>query len=255
MTNDVLEWEPLTNTGSRIINPDFSKDTILKIGAFGTCGNPSNPDYISWRNECLVPIAEMYGVGDRIFNPEAGEWTPDRAPIEGFHFARDSVLAVAVTNHTGSPAAIMEAGFAAYGGILRGQKVTVSIEENEHTPDNMQIPRQLALSVLRATEKQYPLFMLTDKVEVLANRSALELRTLLNNRESNVGVHTQYELPAAQQNLLPEIYLSGTSGERKPAWMARIKDTIHMLDPDVPIVTAIKMIGVQQPLRKRLLAS
>lgn len=220
---DWLTWRPLAESSTRVAASGLGKEGILRIGAFGTCGDPSNPDYESWRTETLLPILDMYGVGDKVFNPEVEVWTRSRAPIESVHLARDEVIAVAVTNQTGGHASIMEAGFAAYGGILRGQDVIVSLENNEESPEATRVARQLARSVLTATEAQYPLFSLVDNLDLLSHKAGIRLSEKIRSAKSGVATRVEYELPPIRNDLDPTIYLSGTSGDQKPAWMKKVR--------------------------------
>lgn len=220
-----LTWRPLADNSSRVVARGLGEEGILQIGAFGTCGDPREEGYVSWREDNLMPVLEQYGVADKVFNPEVETWTPTRAPIESIHLARDEVVTVAVTNQTGSHASIMEAGFAAYGGVLRGQDVIVSIEDNEQSPATTRVARQLAKSVLRATEAQYPLFSLADNLELLSHRAAIGLKERIRQRSGGVAMRTEYTLPPIRTDLDPAIYLSGSSGETKPAWMTKIAST------------------------------
>jgi hypothetical protein len=217
-----LTWRPLADSSTRVVARGLGNEGILQIGAFGTCGNPSAEGYTSWRTDSLIPVLDQYGVADKVFNPEIETWTPTRAPIESIHLARDEVVTVAVTNQTGSHASIMEAGFAAYGGILRGQDVVVSIEDNEQSPEETRVARKLAKSVLTATEAQYPLFSLVDNLELLSHRVAIGLKEKIRQRTGGVVMRTEYTLPSVRTDLDPTIYLSGTSGTTKPAWMSKI---------------------------------
>ena len=220
-----LTWRPLADSSSRAVARGLGEEGMLQIGAFGSCGDLNAPDYLSWREDSLLPVLDQYGVADRVFNPEVASWTPGRAPIESIHLARDEVVTVAVTNQTGSHASIMEAGFAAYGGVLRGQDVVVSIEDDERSPEATRVARQLAKSVLSATEAQYPLFSLADNLGLLSHRAAIALKEKIRQRSSGVAVRTEYTLPPIRTDLNPTVYLSGTSGKRKPAWMTRVAAT------------------------------
>ncbi len=228
-----LSWRPLSDSSSRVVARGLGEEGIEAIGAFGTCGDPSDPGYCSWRTDNLMPVLSRYGVQDKVFNPEVKTWTPARAPIESIHLARDEVLTVAVTNHTGSHASIMEAGFAAYGGVLRGQDVIVSIEDNEGTPESTRTARKLAKSVLSATEAQYPLFTLASDLEELSHRAAIGLTEKIKQRKSGVATRTEYDLPPVRTDLDPTIYLSGTSGKERPAWMDKIKELVGKYDVKV----------------------
>jgi hypothetical protein len=221
-----LKWKPLSDSSTRIVARGLGNQGILSVGAFGTCGNPSAEDYSSWRAETLLPVLEEYDVADKVFNPEIEEWTPTRAPIESIHMARDEVLTVAVTNQTSSHASIMEAGFAAYGGILRGQDVMVHIEHNSDSPEDTQVARRLSRIVLKATEAQYPLFTMTENLEQLAHRAGIGLVEKIRQRTGGVTKKIEYDLPPIRGDLTPLIYLSGTSGTSRPAWMDKVKNTI-----------------------------
>lgn len=225
-----LEWTPLADTSSRVVATGLGEQGILKVGAFGTCGNPADPEYESWRRNFLLPILDQHGVADRVFNPEVDEWSPTRAPIEAIHMARDEVLTVAVTDRTGSHASIMEAGFAAYGGVLRGQDVIVSIDDNENVPEETRIARMLAKTVLAATEKRYPFFRQVDSLDILAHLAGTNLTEKIRYRESGIERRAEFVLPPVRRDLDPTIYLSGTSGAKKPRWMRQVQDVLKRYD-------------------------
>jgi hypothetical protein len=228
-------WQPLAESETRIARHHLGNRALLEIGAFGTCGNPADPGFSSWRTDILLPVLERYGVARNVFNPEVAAWTPLRAPVESLHMARAAVNVVAVTNQTGSHASIMEAGFAAYGGVLRGQKVIVSIEENDQTPEATKVGRKLSMSALKTTFARYPLFKLTDDIELLAHMAGLELSEKLRIANSGMLESTEYALPVTEQNITPEIYLSGTSGKRRPLWMSQLREVIGQLDAHAPV--------------------
>lgn len=218
------KWRPLANATARSEARGLGAEGILKIGAFGTCGDPSSPEYESWRHKYLLPVLRQYGINEeRVFNPEVAEWSPTRAPIESVHLARDLVLGIAATNQTDSPASIMEAGFGAYGGILRGQDVVVFLENNAQSPERTRTARKLAQQVLRATEAQYPLFKLAHSLDTLSHQVGVSLQEKLRRQNSGVVFKTECTLPPQRDDLDPTIYLSGTSGPRKPKWMTKVQ--------------------------------
>ena len=90
-TGEWLTWKPLQTRFNGIGHADLSDAEMPVIGAFGTCGDLSNPDYSSWRDEHLVPVLEDLNINpvDSVFRPEVQEWSPLRAPIEGVNFARN----------------------------------------------------------------------------------------------------------------------------------------------------------------------
>ncbi len=195
----------------------------MQIGAFGTCGDPTAEGYVSWRRETLMPVVARHGIDEaQIFNPEVSAWTPARAHIESIHEARDAVLAIVVTNETDSAAGMLDLGFGTYGGMLRGQDVIGYIESNNESPEATKVARQLAKSVLKATEVQYPFFSLVDDIEVVAHRAAISLHEKIRQRASGIVTKVDYTLPPPRTDLDPTIYLSGTSGQKKPAWMTRV---------------------------------
>lgn len=176
-----------------------------------------------------MPVLQARGLGeDDVFNPEVEQWTPDRAAVEGIHFARDVVLLVAVTNQREGHSSIAEAGFAAHGGMLRGQKVIIAIEDNADSPEPTRVARRLAKTVLTATNAQFPtLFTMTDSIRLMAEEAALRLKDRKSERLGGVSVRTEYTLPSLRTDLDPGIYLSGTSGREKPTWMRQVGATIE----------------------------
>jgi hypothetical protein len=225
-----LTWHPLTNNERTLQRNSLGEQAFMEIGAFGTCGDPSAPEFASWRTDHLLPIAKLYDVHDKIFNPEVAEWTPLRAPVEGIHFARATVLGVAVTKQTESNASIAEAGLAAYSGVLRGQEASVCIQEGDGLSEQQQFIRRLAKSVLEATAVQYPLFTLTDDLNVLSHKTAAQLAEKIRLKNSGVSVDTKYKLPAERQDLVPGVNLTGTLGEEKPAWLREIQERLDAYD-------------------------
>lgn len=230
-----VTWRALADTSSRTIVRGLGDQEIIEVCALGSCGNPSDPEYRSWRQETLIPILGQYGVADRIFNPEVEKWSPRRAPIESIHMARASVLAVYVGKATASQASIMEAGFATYSGVMRGQRVIVSIEQGEDAPAETKVARRLSNSVLTATKARYPLFTVAPNLEALSHAAGLELSQRVRRQESGLNIRAEIELPPQRGDLTPAIYLSGTSGKTRPRWMKKVKDVIARNEPDAMV--------------------
>lgn len=221
--NQWLTWKPLRE-GTMSIRRSLGDQGIMKIGAFGTCGNPKDPGYSSWREESLFPVLEEHGLNAEadVSNPEVEIWTPLRAPVEGIWMARNEVIVVASTNDTDSPAGITETGFAAYGGVLRGQDVITFIQSDENSPPSTAVARKLATSVLEATASLYPYFHVARDLGVLANRAAISLVNRKQHQHSGAEISEVSIIPTKRDDLVPEIYLSGTSGKEKPQWMAEV---------------------------------
>lgn len=223
---EIVYWRPLGDTSALVTTKGLGAEGFEEIGAFGTCGDPTAEDYQSWRLTTLMPILDRYDVSNKVFNPEVPKWSPLLAGVESVHMAPARVLTVGVTNQTDSPASLLETGFAAYGGILRGQKVVISIEENDQSPPKTRIARKLAKSILTAAAVQYPLFSLVDDLEILAHEAGQSLRDITRQRKSGLEARNEYSIPAARSDLEPTIFLSGTSGPNKPEWMTKISELI-----------------------------
>lgn len=221
-----VSWRALADTTSSGTVRGLGDQEIVEVCALGSCGNPKDPEYRSWRTETLIPILGQYGVADRVFNPEVEKWTPLRAPIESIHMARASVLAVYVGKNTASQASIMEAGFATYSGVMRGQRVIVCIEQGEDVPAETRVARTLSNSVLTATQARYPLFTVAPNLEALSHAAGFELSQRVRQEKSGLHVRTEIELPPQRSDLNPAIYLSGTSGSTRPRWMKKVRDVI-----------------------------
>jgi len=230
-----VTWRALADTSSHSIARGLGDQEIIEVCALGSCGNPSDPEYRSWRQDTLIPILGQYGVADRVFNPEVEKWTPLRAPIESIHMARASVLAVYVGKATASQASIMEAGFATYSGVMRGQRVIVSIEQGEDAPAETKVARSLSNSVLTATQAQYPLFTVAPNLEALSHAAGFELSQRVRREKSGLKVRAEIDLPPQRSDLNPAVYLSGTSGKTKPRWMKKVRDVISRNEDEIVV--------------------
>ncbi|HEU4914463.1 MAG TPA: hypothetical protein VFT16_03620 [Candidatus Saccharimonadales bacterium] len=231
-----VTWQALADTSSQTVSRGLGDQEIVEVCALGSCGNPKDPEFTSWRKDTLIPILGQYGVADRVFNPEVEQWTPLRAPIESIHMARASVLAVYVGSATASQASIMEAGFATYSGVMRGQRVIVSIEEGDGTPSETRVARNLSNSVLTATQARYPLFTVAPNVEALSHAAGFELSQRVRREKSGLKVRAEVDLPPQRGDLAPQIYLSGTSGKRMPRWINGVRAAIRRFDTEVPVL-------------------
>jgi hypothetical protein len=237
LTGEVVQWQPAGHTATEFSFALDSTDLLPKIGAFGTCGDPSQPDFSSWRTHNLFPAAERFGLDAEhdIFNPEVAEWQPDRALFESVQFARNQVLPVAVTNGSESPASVLEAGFGVYGGLRRGQSVLVSIQLDDETPEPAVAGRVLARDLLIATRERYPFFTMYEDVELLSLQACATLVQQRDLARAGVITHTRHTIPNTANNTQPAIYLSGTSGLQKPAWMTEVSGAIATIDHSVPV--------------------
>jgi hypothetical protein len=230
-----VTWRALADTSTQTIARGLGDEEIVEVCALGSCGNPNDPEFASWRQDTLIPILGQYGVADRVFNPEVEKWTPLRAPIESIHMARASVLAVYVGSATASQASIMEAGFATYSGVMRGQRVIVSIEQGEESPSETKVARSLSNSVLAATQARYPLFTVAPNLEALSHAAGFELSQRVRREKSGLNVRAEVDLPPQRGDLQPSIYLSGSCGDRRPRWMTKVKEVIKRNDADAPV--------------------
>jgi hypothetical protein len=233
VNNEWLTWEPLADISTQATMRGLGDQEILQICALGNCGDPSSPNYDPWRQDKLLPILATYGVADRVFNPEAGTWTPDRAPIEGIHLARNAVVIVNVNNSTEAPTGIMETGFAVYGGVMRGQRVIVSVEDAPDASPQIKLARQLCKSALTAAQARYPLFTIAPDITSMAHIAGNELKQRIQQRKS--GITSTIEVPPQRRDLKPRIYISGTCGSQRPEWMGALTGMLTTMDADVPV--------------------
>jgi hypothetical protein len=194
----------------------------------GTCGDPNSPEYIPWREDNVQPVADSYGVGDKVWSPVVEEWDPSLAVVESVMAARAGVVVVHVEENEASPASIMEAGMLAYGGILRGQDVIVCMNEGEQSETS--IARHLARVALEATAKAYPVFSIVQTVEQLAHKGSIALQQRMRLRNSEVKTRVEHQIPAPRRDLNHKIYLSGTSGIERPEWLNEITRCITYVD-------------------------
>lgn len=230
-----VTWRALADTSARGAVRGLGDEEIVEVCALGSCGDPKDPEYHSWRRETLIPVLGQYGVADRVFNPEVDEWTPLRAPIESIHMARASVLAVYVCNATASHSSIMEAGLATYSGVMRGQRVVVSIEQGGEAPEETRVARSLSNSVLAATQARYPLFTVAPTLESLSHAAGFELSQRVRREKSGLRIRAEVDLPPQRSDLQPNIYLSGTCGDRRPRWMSAVRQAIKRNDANAPV--------------------
>jgi hypothetical protein len=224
-----LTWRPLNQQENGIILTDrLGNSALAAIATMGTCGDPNSAKYIRWREDDIQPVADSYGVGDKIWSPVVEEWDPSLAIVESVMAARASVVVVHVEENEASPASIMEAGMLAYGGILRGQDVIVCM--NEGKQNETSIARHLARVALEATAKAYPVFSVVQTVEQLAHKGSIALQQRMRLRDSEVKTRVEHQIPAPRRDLSPRIYLSGTSGEERPEWLNEVTDHIAYIN-------------------------
>lgn len=241
-------FQPLGDTGATV-HRGLEKAGLDAIGAFGSCGDPRNPNYTSWRSEFLIPGLKKHGLGlEDVFNPEVEEWDPSLAALEARHLGRDTVIALPVTNQTPGAASIAEAGLAGLAGLLRGQKVDIHIQLTPESPEPTYVARRLALSGLSEVTGLTPHVMLHPDIDTLVQASALNL--LKSRKEQRRSAdHPLLEtqqlpvIPPPQGDLSPGVFMYGTSGTKKPEWMkvvadgikGLIKDSTTLSVADVPI--------------------
>lgn len=226
---EALTWHPLHDSNTGLVLTDrLGTEAIPAIATMGTCGDPEADDYIPWREAVVQPIAKQYGVDSRIWSPVVKEWDPSMARTESIMAARSNVVTVHIDPSQESSASLMEAGLLAYGGILRGQHVIVSMNERSGTTPSM--PRHLARLALHATAEAFPVLTLVDNVEQLAHQASGTLQRFIKQQGAGVISHTECIMPQPKHGLKPVIYLAGTSGEERPEWLNIVTDTIVQID-------------------------
>ncbi len=222
-------WHPLNDTGSGHVFADrLGARALPNIAAMGTAGDPRSTSYIPWREEKVVPIATSYGLGENVWSPIVPEWDPSMAAQEGIMAARARVVIVNLVEGQESPTSTMEAGMLTHSGILRGQDVIVCTNQTEGAP--VSVARLLAQAALRAAAKAYPIFSIAENIEQVAHQASGALKRHLDRQQAGIQVASGYTVPLPTHPLVPRIYLSGTSGEQRPAWIGQVTDTIRQID-------------------------
>lgn len=225
------EWTPLAMPTHNITlaSDRLGASALDVMATMGTCGDPHSPDYIRWREDQLQPIANDYGIGNRLWSPVVEEWDPSMSVVESIMAARSKVVVVHIAEQADSPASLMEAGMLAYGGILRGQDVVVSINESKAT--TLSAARTLSRVALEATAQTYPIFTIAENIDQLAHQASGALKKHLSRRQTGLQTKTEHTMPASRRDLNPSIYMSGTSGaERAPAWLGEIHKNFESID-------------------------
>lgn len=233
LKGEQLSWTPLPDAhvpwGVGLGDQEISEITLL-----GSCGDPNDKDYQSHRLAIMLPILARLGITpDQLFNPEADIWTPERGPIEGIHTARAAVNTVVVTNQTDSPAGIMEAGLVAYGSMLRKQDAIISIKLDNESPERTYIARYLAKSILKSIALRGAPFSFVEDVTAVPYMAAAALKGRAERSKLRLPTHMTYMQPHARLALKSKIYLSGSSGVKKPAWMRQVQATVQ--ESGIPI--------------------
>jgi hypothetical protein len=231
-----LTWIPLEQRGAGTVFADrLGPSAINAIATMGTCGDPRTPEYRPWRETSIVPVAETYGVGQRVWSPVVAEWYPELAVAESVMAARAGVLVVNVEDEEQSQtshltpdelgaSSVMETGMLTYGGILRGQDVILRMQPGSS------MARHLAHVALEATAKAYPIFSIVESIDQVAHHASIALQRRMRLQESNVETRIEHHIPAARRDLNPNIYLSGTSGEERPAWLGTVTGFIAQME-------------------------
>lgn len=217
--NGEFSQSPSFKNSRSIITNRLGAVALPGIFAAGTCGNPDGPDYIPWREEKFIPIVGTHGITiDQIANPVVREWEPWMAQREKDWGAECEVIVVNVEETQMSPASLLEAGFFAYSGPLRGQDVIVRVNETE----NSSVARRLLNVALKEVKRAHPLFSMVDSIEEMARQAGGALKRRMQERESGITSRAEYVLPTPRYDFRQSIYLSGTSGETRPLWLDRV---------------------------------
>jgi hypothetical protein len=236
VSKEWLQWNPFNDQSRHVFVRGLGDQALHAITALGTCGDPRQDGYSSHRTDVLFPTLEEHGISlDKVKNPEVTDWDVSRAKVESLWGARSKVLTIPVTKQTAGAASIAEAGLLTYGGILRGQQVFTMIETGPDAPEETAVARELALTLLRATEARFPLFTISPNLHIMSHQAAVAFSKLDRAKRGAVDISTNYQLPPLDSSIRPEIYLSGSAGKGIPDWMKAIRSRIKTLKKDAPV--------------------
>lgn len=197
----------------REIEPD-PKRLMPGVGLFGTCGSST------WREDIFIPLLKKMGVD--YFNPQVGpnEWIPEMAQREAKHLASDEVIVLPISKETYGYSSLAECGWAILGGLLRGQKVGIYIEEDDQMPEDAKRARMLVKGLSETLQKEYPVFQFENSLQDLALWAAITARERAAIRGSKISEWQKITLPA-ESDAHDVVGLFGTSSSAE--WKQKMK--------------------------------
>ena len=202
--------------------------TIDTIATPGTCGDPTRPEFRSWRRENFLPVLQRYGLGEGdMANPELPHWTPHDGWAEAILFARATESFCAVTNESESFISLVEAGI----GFCRSpyQNTGFYMADIAGAPEKSRRARLLAAHIFDVVAAAHPAFFrIEQSIEALATRAALAMVDRRRLAQSQQQVHIEYRTPT-HETLWHDnsVYLSGSCGQKKPRWMEFVGAKLH----------------------------
>lgn len=215
------EWQPIAAQGTSFeFTNRLGRWAMPHIAALGTCGDPNSPTYYSWRLHELVPAVSMHDMQDGIITTEVPVWQAGLAYVESYIAARCNTVVVHVAANETSPASLMETGMVAYGGILRGQNVSVCIQESGH--GETLVARRIASMALEETVHRYPVFAIAKSAGELGHHAGIALKRYIHQLNAGIETHLEQRIPPPRRGLNPAVYLSGTSGKQFPRWINKL---------------------------------
>ena len=171
-------------------------------GLFGTCGSPRS----TWREDFFIGRFTERGL--KFFNPQVDHWTPDRAPLEAEHLANDGVIVLPVSKETHGFTSLAEAGWAIFGGLLRGQNIGLYVESDEFMPEAVKRSRQLFIGLAGDIRTRYPVFKLTNSLGELSDWAVNAVEELRDLKGSQLKTRTEVAFPKIE-NLNDNVFILG----------------------------------------------
>jgi hypothetical protein len=190
-----MERQPLSDQEGGLFRPrtiEANPQTLSPIvGLFGTCGSPMS----TWRKDIFIPVLEKKRLP--YFNPqsEPNEWIPEMANVEAENLANDEVIVIPISKETHGYASMAEAGWAILGALLRGQKLSIFVQQDEAMPKDAKRARALFVALAERIQKEYPVFQFEETIQDQAIWAAFALRDRLAVRNSKIKETRKIELP------------------------------------------------------------
>ncbi len=179
-----------------------------EVGLFGSCGSPAS----TWRTEIFIPKLQRNSL--EFYNPQVGphEWTAKNAKEEAERLASDEIIVFPISKETHGFGSLAEAGWAALGALLRGQKLGVYLEEDKNLPKDVQRARRLFKNLAEELEKENTQFNFADTMEELLDWVVFHQQRQNVFRNARIEqTHTLKLPPAIKTNKCVSLF--GTAGE------------------------------------------